>query len=321
MYDWDGLKCFLAVAREGSTLAASKALRVNQTTVARRIEALESQLKLKLFERGQSGSRLSDAGRALLAEAEAMEAAAAAFATKAASHHRGLGGTLRVTCSEATATFMLTPVLAEFRKAYPDVRVELAITDAMLDLEAGEADIALRGAVSPLPDSSLIARKMGVSRFAPYCSFDYARHYGLPTAETLTRHHIVGGEGDVANLPGMAALLRRSAGAEVACRSNSMTNLLLSVKSGIGIGILPLELGDSDPDLIRVYDPDQEACAPFWIISRPELKTVPYARAFIDFVASSVQSAGRKYAAAAAKVRAEVAPLIEQLAQEQSARA
>ena len=76
MFDWNDIKAFLAVARGGSTLAASKALGVNQTTVARRIEALESELALKLFERGQTGSRLTEAGRDLVAEAENVERAA-----------------------------------------------------------------------------------------------------------------------------------------------------------------------------------------------------------------------------------------------------
>src|SRR4051812_10797850 len=79
MFDWNDLKAFLAVARGGSTLAASKAMRVNQTTVARRIEALEAALSLKLFERGQAGSRLTEAGEDLVAEAERMERAAERF--------------------------------------------------------------------------------------------------------------------------------------------------------------------------------------------------------------------------------------------------
>src|SRR5438270_411419 len=73
MFDWNDLKAFLAVARGGSTLAASKSLNVNQTTVARRVEGLEAALGLKLFERGQSGSRLTEAGRDLLGGEGNME--------------------------------------------------------------------------------------------------------------------------------------------------------------------------------------------------------------------------------------------------------
>ena len=76
MFDWNDLKAFLAVARGGSTLAASKALGVNQTTVARRIESLEQDLGFKLFERGQTGSRLTEAGEVMIPDAEGVERAA-----------------------------------------------------------------------------------------------------------------------------------------------------------------------------------------------------------------------------------------------------
>src|SRR5262245_38207480 len=83
MFDWNDLRAFLAVAKEGSTLAASRSLGVNQTTVARRLEDLERALGLKLFERGQAGSRLTEAGAALLDEARRVERGAEAFATRA----------------------------------------------------------------------------------------------------------------------------------------------------------------------------------------------------------------------------------------------
>ena len=86
MFDWNDLRHFLAVARTGSTLAAGNALRVSQTTVARRITALEAALGVMLFERRQSGYALTPAGEALLAHAEAVDGAAANFAD-AANHH------------------------------------------------------------------------------------------------------------------------------------------------------------------------------------------------------------------------------------------
>ena len=109
IYDWNDLKAFLAVARGGSTLSASRTLGVNQTTVARRIEALEAALSLKLFERGQSGSRLTEAGEDLVAEAERVERASERFALRAAGHRRGLSGVLRITTTEIIANTMVMP--------------------------------------------------------------------------------------------------------------------------------------------------------------------------------------------------------------------
>src|SRR4051812_16983259 len=107
MFDWNDLKAFLAVARGGSTLAAAKALKINQTTVARRIEALEAAISLKLFERGQAGSRLTEAGETLIAEAEAVERATEGFSHQVKSLQRGMSGTLRVTINESMANTFL----------------------------------------------------------------------------------------------------------------------------------------------------------------------------------------------------------------------
>lgn len=312
MYDWDGLKCFLAVAREGSTLAASKALRVNQTTVARRVEALEAQLKLKLFERGQAGSRLSEAGVALLAEAEAMEAAAARFQQSAAVQQRSLGGTIRVTASETMANMALTPALAGFRSQYPDIRVELVLTDDMLDIGAGEADIAVRGAPS-LPDSDLVVRKVNEVEFSLYCSQTYAEQHGLPTLETLDRHALIAGDDSVANLPGMAMMLRLAPKAEIACRSNSLGNLMVAIKSGLGVGLMACLLADCEPDLAPICPPNEETKAGTWIITRRDLKNAPKVRAFIDFIVPHIQNLERTHRARAAQMIAQKAPMIAAL--------
>ncbi|MCR5878005.1 LysR family transcriptional regulator [Phenylobacterium sp. J367] len=177
MFDWNDLKAFLAVARGGSTLGAARALGVNQTTVARRIESLESALTLKLFERGQAGSRLTEAGRDLLAEAEKVERAAETFGTRAQAHRRGLAGAIRLTATEIVSNTVLMPALAEFRRLYPDVQVDLLISDKALDLNAGEADVAIRSGQA-LPDSDLVARKLHDYHFALYCSRDYALRKG-----------------------------------------------------------------------------------------------------------------------------------------------
>lgn len=158
MFDWNDLKAFLAVARGGSTLAASKALAVNQTTVARRIESLEAALSLKLFERGQSGSRLTEAGRDLLAEGEKVERAALNFDSRAKAHQRGMAGSIRITCIEILANMAVTPAIGEFRRQHPEVQVDLMVTDQALDIEAGEADIAVR-VVQTLPNSDIIAAR------------------------------------------------------------------------------------------------------------------------------------------------------------------
>lgn len=302
MFDWNDVKALLAVARGGSTAAAARELGVNQTTVARRLEALEKDLGARLVERRQAGASLTEAGRSLVGDAEAMERAALALRKTVEAHQRGASGTLRVTMSEMTANSGLIPLLPEFRAAYPDLTLELAITDERLDLEAGEADVAIRGAFE-LADSNLVARKVSETEWALYCSKAYAARMGLPASPAdLKDHVLIGGETE-RNYPGLAAILRKAPGVAVTFKSNSATNLFASVRAGIAIGSMPCILADLEPDLVQVFPPDPETLSFTWIVTRPDLKDAPRVRAFIDFFAPRIVAMTREYRQRAAAAR------------------
>ncbi len=292
MYDWNDLKAFLAVSRGGSTLAAAKALGVNQTTVARRVESLEAALGLKLFERGQAGSRLTEAGHDLVAEAERVEQAADRFGNRAAGHRRGLAGVIRVTATEMIANLMLMPGIVEFRKTHPEIHTDLIITDRPLDIQAGEADVAIRSGAA-LATSDLIARKLGDHEFALYCSREYVTRRGLPTPETLKDHDLLGGELEMADGPGLAWMFRMAGGKAPVNRSNTMTSLLHAIRAGLGVGPMACQAAALEPDLIRCSEVIDEARSSSWIMTRRELKETPRVRAFIDFFVPYLQEMGR----------------------------
>jgi DNA-binding transcriptional LysR family regulator len=290
MFDWNDLKAFLAVARGGSTLAASKALAVNQTTVARRVESLEAALSLKLFERGQSGSRLTEAGRDLLAEGEKVERAAQTFETRAKAHQRGMAGSIRVTCIEILANLAVTPAIGEFRKLHPEVQVDLMVTDQPLNLEIGEADLAVR-AVQTLPNSDLIARKICEYEFALYCDRDYAERMGAPSClEDLVNHDLIGGDAGLDQVPAMIWMFEQAAGKAPVTRSNSMSNLVHAVGAGLGIAPLPCVVADADPRMVRCTEVIETAKATSYILVRRELKDAPRVRALIDFLVPYMQA-------------------------------
>lgn len=290
MFDWNDLKAFLAVARGGSTLAASKALNVNQTTVARRVESLEAALSLKLFERAQTGSRLTEAGQDLLAEGEKVERAAQTFESRAKAHQRGMAGSIRVTCIEILANMAVTPAIGEFRKLHPEVQIDLMVTDQPLDLQAGEADLAVR-ATQTLPDSELIARKISEYEFALYCGRDYAERMGLPTSVAdLANHDLIGGEAGLSQVAAMIWMFEQVDGKAPVSRSNSMSNLVHAVRAGLGVAPLPCVVADADPRLIRCSDPITSATATSYVLVRRELKDQPRVRALIDFLVPYMQA-------------------------------
>lgn len=304
MFDWNDVKALLAVARGGSTAAAARELGVNQTTVARRLEALERDLDMRLVERLQTGASLTEAGLGLVTECEAMERAAQALKQKVEAHRRGVSGTLRVTLSEMTAISGVTPLLGEFRELYPDVTLELVITDDLLDVEAGQADIAFRGA-SALPDSNLVARKISKTYWALYCSRDYATRMGVPASPAnLVGHVLIGGTDEPQTIPGLRQILEQAPGVAPTLKSTSITNLIASVRAGLGIGPIPCLFGDADEDLIQVFPPPPESLGYTWIITRPELKDAPRVRAFIDFFAPRISALTKEFETRAAEARA-----------------
>ena len=155
--NWDHVRFFLAVAREGSVSAAARQLRVNYTTVVRRIDAFEDHLNTRLFERLPGGYVLSAAAEAVYEEAAAMEDRAVAFDRILFGQDRKLGGRLRVATSDAVATTLLIPHLERFQNAHPDIQLEVATSDSVVSLDRREADVAVR-MTGPPPNTSSARR-------------------------------------------------------------------------------------------------------------------------------------------------------------------
>lgn len=146
MYNWNDLRHLLAVARHGSTLAAAKALHVNQSTVHRRLAALEKALDCSLVERHPTGYCLTEIGKRLHAQAERMEQEAIALERLVASSDKGMVGSIRMTCSTAVGQRLMTSGLIEsFNARHPGLRVELVMTERLLSLANGDAELAIRG--------------------------------------------------------------------------------------------------------------------------------------------------------------------------------
>ena len=180
MFEWSDLRHYLAVARSGSTLSAAKILGCNQTTVARRIAALEEALGEKLFDKTAGGYRLTEVGSAMMQNAERVEAEAEGFSRMVAQRSRKLLGMIRVTTNDVLADCLLTPWLREFTQRFPVVQVETVITDRQLDLSRGEADIALRAATlssGPMGDG-VVVRRLATGKWGVYVSKAYAAENG-----------------------------------------------------------------------------------------------------------------------------------------------
>jgi len=145
-FDWDDLRILLAVARQGSTISAGRALKVDPSTVHRRLTGLELAFGARLVERHPAGYRLTEVGRDVLPYAEQVETAVQAFEQRIDDAQRRAHGVVRVTCPEPLVYLIRQSGLLErFQALHPGVTVQFVMSDQYLDLSKGEADIASRG--------------------------------------------------------------------------------------------------------------------------------------------------------------------------------
>ena len=282
--DWNDLRYFLAVARGGSTLSAGKALRVSQTTVARRVAALEQAVGLVLFERRPAGYVMTPAGEELLAHAQDVEAAAHRFDSAAAASNRELSGTVRLTTEEVLAMTVLAPMLRELHDLHPRIHIDVDSAQTIRDLGAGEADIALRSTSEPQP-AGVVGRALCKDDWTLYCSRDYAERHGVPASVAdLKNHALVGGGGG--NLWRAYSAWIKELGLEeqVAVQHGSSAGLLSGARSGFGMAALPCLVGDGDPDLIRCLQPRDDHGRVLWLLTHERVRHAPSVRTVIDFL-------------------------------------
>lgn len=294
MLDWNDLRFFLGVARSGSTLAAGRALKVSQTTAARRVAALEAALGLALFERRQAGYALTPSGEALLAHAEAVEAAAGTLADAAAAMGREASGVVRVTAIDLYAGTVLPPMLRDLHEEQPAIRIELDVSEEPRDLAAGEADVALRGGKLGRV-GGLVGRRIADDPWTLYCSRDYAGRHARPAGVAdLKSHPIIGGGGAYVGPPYRKWIERLGLAEAVAMEPGNAAGLLAAVRAGFGMAVLPSFLADREPDLVRVLEPSPKDGSSLWLLTHERLRHVPRVRAVMDFLAARLAMLARQ---------------------------
>ena len=285
MFDWNDVRYFIAVAREGSTLAAARALRTSQTTVARRIAALEEALGVPLFEKRQAGYSLTPAGYELLDRAKQVETSAGAFAEAAAAHSRDLSGKVKLTTEEVYAITLLAPLLRELHERHPEILIELDTSQQVRDLGAGEADISLRSTKEEQQPAGLVGRQLCIDDWSLYCSRDYAARHGAPASlEELKNHPFIGGGGGHLWIHYQAWLQALGLEQQVAMHHTTSGGLLSGVRSGFGIAVLPCIVADADPDLIQCLPPRTQHGRVLWLFTHERCRHTPRVRAVIDFL-------------------------------------
>ncbi len=290
MFVWDDIKYFLAVARHGSTLAAGRALNLSQSTVHRRLVELERQIGRALVVRQTAGYRLTAFGEEMLPYAEEIERAALAFAHRKAAIDRVEVGVIRVTCPEPVMVRIVKSALLErFYARHPGLRVEFVMSDKYVDLYKGEADVALRS--GDTDDNVLVGRKIADSIWSVYASHSYVQNFGKPESfADLNRHAVVGFDGPMASNRAAQWLAEVAQDAKIAARVSSVLGLVAAAKSGVAAVPMPLALGNSEPDLVRLFDEVPDLTRSWRILAHPDMRKTPAVAAFFAFIGDEIAS-------------------------------
>jgi DNA-binding transcriptional LysR family regulator len=290
MFDWDDLKHFVAVARFGSTTAAGRALKVDQSTVQRRLAELERRIGQALVERRPTGYRLTAFGEQLLPHAQRVAESVHALQRVVQSSARELTGVVRVTCPEPIVyRISQSPLLERFRASHPRLQIEFLMSDRYLDLGKGEADVALRS--GDTVDNRLVGRKIGDSLWAVYGSRSYVQQHGSPRqVEELQQHPVICLDEAMAGHRAAVWLRQAAPNARRVASADSVLGLVSSAKAGVGLAPLPTALGDAEPELVRVLGPIPELSRIWRILTTKQLRRTPRVAAFFDFMVSEVDA-------------------------------
>lgn len=289
--NWDDARVFLAVQRARTLRKAAKIVGLDQATVGRRIAALEHALGATLFLRASDGYALTSAGESVLKAAEKMEQSAHELVRQAQGVDNRLAGEVRVTTTDSLALAFVIPAIADLHVEHPDVRVQLSTSTQMLNLARRESDIAIRTQKPESPD--LVARRLARWRVGLYATEDYLRRHGEPERGTgLSGHDLVLYQPFLSgNSPPTLVGEPIHAGRIVATVHSSLM-LRAMIRADIGIGEVPVHMGERD-GLVRIWpELSRGAAYEVWLVTHQDLRHTARVRAMIDAIAARFEAEG-----------------------------
>ncbi len=276
-FDWDDIRHFLEVARAGSLAAAAERLGVNQSTVSRRIAALEKKLEAPLFDRSRgSGWILASAGEEIMKSAELMNDSAQRISREVLKNSTELTGHIKVTFGDTGTHGMFVPTIAKFARQYPQIGLSLHISDMPLDLAAREADVAIR--VTDNPPANVVGKRVGTVGMAIYGNTEtVARLQAGDKSVPLIRW-----SGDMGQAKDWIQQYFSDHAISHDC--NTLPVKIEMVLQGLGVTVLPIVLARRAEGLVPV-----PGCQPFagpglWILSHVDLRTTARVRLFRDYL-------------------------------------
>jgi DNA-binding transcriptional LysR family regulator len=291
MLDWNDLQFALAVGRHGSLNRAARALGVHQTTVGRRIDALEQALAVPLFLRTPRGLVPAPEGARLLSSIEGLAGSLARFEASLGDEQDAMRGLVRVAVTENTARLLVSHTLPVLRARHPELMIELQPANAAVELGRGEADLAVRVVRSEEPD--VVARRVGVVRYGLYGSAAYLRAHG-DQPEDLAGHAVLVPSRELSRGPEASWLARYGRAAQVAIHASSLVTLAVAAEHGMGLTVLPTNLAALHPRLQLVRRLPEIPERPVWVVIHKDVRRLKRVRVVAAAVTEGLEDILRR---------------------------
>lgn len=278
--DWEAIRCFVAVARRGSLSEAADELGMSIPTISRRIDGLETQLALKLLQRGPRGARLTEAGHAILQVAEPGARQLSQIARRARALQEGPNlPAVRISATESVIADVLAPRLDRLRAQDPSISIDLEVSNDIANLNAGRTDVAIR-MVRPA-EETLIARRLPVIRLGLFASPDYLKGKDLERL-VLSEEHLVWLDRQYGEIAENIWLKAQGLEASIRFSSSSVRALLNAAVAGVGIAPLPA-FAARKAGLMEVQHRAMPERQP-WLVFHRDTKTNPRLQLVRDWI-------------------------------------
>lgn len=283
MDDWDDIRIFLAVARQGGLTSAANQLGINHTTVARRLTKLETALRAKLAIRTPTGITLTPAGQKFVQHAERIELEALSAEQQVCSVDGTISGKVRLATREGVGTWLICPKVAQLNRRYPDLSLELVSEARTISLPKRDADITI--SLQYPPQSRIIVKKLVEYRLGLFAAPSYLQEFGpINTIEELSGHEVLWYLDDYVDIEEQRYMQRVVAKSRASFRASNILAQYAALTAGMGVGIIPVYQAGQDPALVRVLPNEVEEMRTYWLSVHPDAHGLPNVRAVIDFI-------------------------------------
>jgi DNA-binding transcriptional LysR family regulator len=283
MDNWDEVRTAYQVAKMGTVSGAAEILGVHHATVIRHIDALETRLGVKLFQRHARGYTPTEAGTDLMRVAQATDEQLSQLASRVKGQGNDVSGELVITSLSGLAP-LLMPALAEFQDQYPDVILRFLTGDRLFRLEYGEAHVAIRaGSVPEEPDN--VVQPLMEQKSTLFASKAYIERCGMPESEAdLKKHRFVCADDRNSRAPFNRWIWENIPEDNIVFRSSDIRAIQLAIHAGVGIGFSTRWSAQRNPDLVEICAHKQDWPSPMWLVTHVDLHRTTKVQAFLKHI-------------------------------------